>query len=40
MPTASQAEALTALLDAVIAARGKDGPPVFLKVAPDLEPAA
>jgi len=31
--------ALTALLDAVIAARGKDGPPVFLKVAPDLEPA-
>ena len=31
--------ALAALLDAVLAARGKDGPPVFLKVAPDLEPA-
>jgi dihydroorotate dehydrogenase len=31
--------ALTALLDAVIEARGPDGPPVFLKVAPDLEPA-
>ena len=31
--------ALTALLDAVIAARGADGPPVFLKVAPDLEPS-
>ena len=31
--------ALTALLDAVIAERGADGPPVFLKVAPDLEPA-
>ena len=31
--------ALTALLDAVLAARGADGPPVFLKVAPDLEPA-
>ena len=31
--------ALTALLDAVFAARGPDGPPVFLKVAPDLEPA-
>ena len=31
--------ALSALLDAVLAARGKDGPPVFLKVAPDLEPA-
>ena len=29
--------ALTALLDAVLAARGGDGPPVFLKVAPDLE---
>jgi dihydroorotate dehydrogenase len=27
------------LLDAVIAARGAAGPPVFLKVAPDLEPA-
>jgi dihydroorotate dehydrogenase len=31
--------ALGALLDAVIAARGADGPPVFLKVAPDLESA-
>ncbi len=31
--------ALVALLDAVLEARGKDGPPVFLKVAPDLEPA-
>src|SRR6185295_8071867 len=31
--------ALTALLDAVLAARGSGGPPVFLKVAPDLEPA-
>jgi len=35
--------ALTALLDAVIAARGEacgeSSPPVFLKVAPDLEPA-
>ena len=31
--------ALTALLDAVFAARGPEGPPVFLKVAPDLEPA-
>lgn len=31
--------ALTALLDAVLEARGRDGPPVFLKVAPDLEPA-
>ena len=31
--------ALTALLDAVNAARGPAGPPVFLKVAPDLEPA-
>ena len=31
--------ALAALLDAVLAARGVDGPPVFLKVAPDLEPA-
>ena len=30
--------ALSALLDAVLAARGEDGPPVFLKVAPDLEP--
>jgi dihydroorotate dehydrogenase len=30
--------ALTGLLDAVLAARGDDGPPVFLKVAPDLEP--
>jgi dihydroorotate dehydrogenase len=29
--------ALAALLDAVLAARGKEGPPVFLKVAPDLE---
>ena len=31
--------ALTALLDAVFAARGAGGPPVFLKVAPDLAPA-
>ena len=31
--------ALGALLDGVIEARGADGPPVFLKVAPDLEPA-
>jgi dihydroorotate dehydrogenase len=31
--------ALTSLLDAVIEARGESGPPVFLKVAPDLEPA-
>ena len=32
-------EALTGLLDTVIAARGKDGPPIFLKVAPDLTPS-
>jgi dihydroorotate dehydrogenase len=31
--------ALTGLLDAVLEARGEEGPPVFLKVAPDLEPA-
>lgn len=31
--------ALAALLDAVLAARGAGGPPVFLKVAPDLAPA-
>nr|WP_156457742.1 quinone-dependent dihydroorotate dehydrogenase [Altererythrobacter sp. Root672] len=31
--------ALTALLDAVFESRGESGPPVFLKVAPDLEPA-
>ncbi|WP_338446825.1 quinone-dependent dihydroorotate dehydrogenase [Pelagerythrobacter marensis] len=31
--------ALVALLDAVLEARPADGPPVFLKVAPDLEPA-
>jgi dihydroorotate dehydrogenase len=31
--------ALDALLGAVMAARGASGPPVFLKVAPDLEPA-
>ena len=31
--------ALTALLDAVFDVRGAEGPPVFLKVAPDLEPA-
>ena len=31
--------ALDALLAAVIAARGASGPPVFLKLAPDLEPA-
>lgn len=32
-------DALDALLDAVTAARAPGGPPVFLKVAPDLEPA-
>lgn len=31
--------ALAALLAAVRGARGADGPPIFLKVAPDLEPA-
>ncbi len=31
--------ALAALLDAVLEARGSAGPPVFLKVAPDLQPA-
>jgi dihydroorotate dehydrogenase len=31
--------ALTGLLDAVLDARGEAAPPVFLKVAPDLEPA-
>jgi dihydroorotate dehydrogenase len=31
--------ALTALLDAVAQARGASGPPIFLKVAPDLETA-
>ena len=31
--------ALGALLDSVLDARGEAGPPVFLKVAPDLEPA-
>ena len=31
--------ALGALIDAVLEARGEGGPPVFLKVAPDLEPA-
>ena len=31
--------ALVALLDSVFEARGEAGPPVFLKVAPDLEPA-
>lgn len=31
--------ALTALLDAVLEARGNYGPPIFLKVAPDLQPA-
>jgi dihydroorotate dehydrogenase len=31
--------ALAALLDAVLEARGDAGPPIFLKVAPDLEPA-
>ena len=31
--------ALTGLLDAVLEARGPEGPPVFLKVAPDLEAA-
>lgn len=31
--------ALAALLDAVLDARGEGGPPVFLKVAPDLAPA-
>ncbi|MCA1661865.1 MAG: quinone-dependent dihydroorotate dehydrogenase [Novosphingobium sp.] len=33
------ASALGALLDAVLEARGDGGPPVFLKLAPDLEPA-
>lgn len=33
------AGALDALLTAVVAARPTDGPPIFLKVAPDLEPA-
>ena len=32
-------DALAALLDAVLEARGNQGPPVFLKLAPDLEPA-
>ncbi|HEX5183992.1 MAG TPA: quinone-dependent dihydroorotate dehydrogenase [Allosphingosinicella sp.] len=32
--------ALEALLAAVMAARGSSGPPVFLKIAPDLDPAA
>ena len=31
--------ALSALLDAVLESRGAGGPPVFLKVAPDLDPA-
>src|SRR5690606_31933212 len=31
--------ALAGLLDAVLEARGESGPPVFLKVAPDLAPA-
>ena len=31
--------ALGALLDAVLDARGAAGPPIFLKVAPDLEPS-
>ena len=31
--------ALTGLVEAVLEARGADGPPVFLKVAPDLQPA-
>lgn len=31
--------ALIALLDAVLDARGGEGPPIFLKVAPDLQPA-
>lgn len=31
--------ALAAVLDAVLEARGAGGPPVFLKVAPDLEPS-
>ena len=34
------AGALDALLEGVMAARGSGGPPVFLKVAPDLAPAA
>ncbi|MDB5684157.1 MAG: dihydroorotate dehydrogenase [Sphingomonas bacterium] len=32
-------DALHALLSGAMAARGADGPPLFLKVAPDLEPA-
>ena len=31
--------ALTALIDGVIEAAGENAPPIFLKVAPDLEPA-
>ena len=34
-----EAAALDALLAAVIEARGEKGPPIFLKVAPDLDPA-
>jgi dihydroorotate dehydrogenase len=34
-----EAAALDALLAAVLEARGPDGPPIFLKVAPDLDPA-
>jgi dihydroorotate dehydrogenase len=34
-----EAAALDALLAGVLAARGDQGPPVFLKVAPDLDPA-
>ena len=33
------ASVLADLLDAVLEARGTDGPPVFLKVAPDLQPS-
>ncbi len=32
-------DALVELLDGVLEARGENGPPVFLKVAPDLQPA-
>ncbi|MXP28065.1 quinone-dependent dihydroorotate dehydrogenase [Porphyrobacter algicida] len=35
-----EASALAELLDAVLEARGQAGPPVFLKVAPDLDPPA
>jgi dihydroorotate dehydrogenase len=39
LPALQDEGALTGLLDAVLEARGSEGTPVFLKVAPDLEPA-